>query len=350
MAKIDVVAFREQEERGFVTCRSHPMHDLLIWNYTPKTQYEHNWNDVTMQARGLITNLDGTVVARSFAKFFNLEEYQEAIPLEPFKITEKMDGSLGILYFIDNKPYIATRGSFTSEQAAKANDILYTKYGGITGLFKPSYTYLFEIIYPGNRIVVNYGGTEDLVLLAVIETETGEEYDIHNPDFVKLCRGIFPIVRHYDGIKDINELKKLEEPDKEGFVIRFESGLRLKCKFSEYVRLHRILTQCTARTIWELLRDNQSFDDLQEKVPDEFYNWVNTTRDTLQAQFENIEINAARIFMQVKDLPTRKEQAAIVCKHAYSAVVFSMLDGKPYADIIWKQLKPQAEKPFREEV
>lgn len=349
MTKINIDLFREQEELGLITCRKHPEVDLLIWNYTPKCQFERAWNEVTMQARGLITKPDGTIVARPFRKFKNIEEHEGPIPLEPFEVTEKMDGSLAIMYFIDNKPYIATRGSFISEQAIKANDILYNKYGGILGLFKPRYTYLFECLYPQNRIVVDYGDTEDLVLLAVIDTETGEEQDIHDPNFMKLCNGLFPIAKLYDGIKDINELKKLEEPNKEGFVIRFKSGLRLKCKFSEYVRLHKILTQCTARTIWELLRNNQSFDDLLEKVPDEFFQWVKTTRDTLQTQYSNIEIFTREIYTQVKDLPTRKEQAAIIVKHAYSAVVFSMLDGKPYADIIWKQLKPQAEKPFKED-
>ncbi len=348
MAKIDIDLFREQEELGFITCRKHPTHDLLIWNYTNHCQFERAWNKVTMQARGLITTPDGTIKARPFKKFFNIEEVQEAIPLEPFKVTEKMDGSLAIMHFIDNKPYMATRGSFISEQAVKANDILCNKYGGILGLFKPRYTYLFECLYPQNRIVVNYGDTEDLVLLAVIDTETGEEQDIHDPTLINMWP--FPVAKHYDGIKDINELKKLEEPNKEGFVIRFESGLRLKCKFSDYVRLHKILTQCTARTIWDLLRNNQKFDDLLEKVPDEFFNWVKTTKYALQTQYDTIEIHAKEIYAQVKDLPTRKEQAAIVCKHPHSAVVFSMLDGKPYADIIWKQLKPQAEKPFKENI
>jgi RNA ligase len=350
MATIDIEQFRERESQGLITCRTHPTADLLIWNYTPKCQFDRAWDEVTMQARGLITKPDGTIIARSFSKFFNLEEHQGQIPLELFTVTEKMDGSLGILYFIDGKPQIATRGSFTSEQAVKANDILYNKYGGITGLFKPSCTYLFEILYPDNRIVVDYGNTEDLVLLAIVDTKTGHEHDIHNPDFIQLCNGLFPIVKRYDGIKDISELRQLEEPNKEGFVIRFENGLRLKAKFSDYVRLHKLITQCTARTIWDLLRNNQPFDDLMEKVPDEFYTWVKNTRTTLQDQFDTIETDALKIFAQVHKLPTRKEQAAIVCKHAYSAVVFSMLDGKPYGDIIWKQLRPQAELPFREEV
>lgn len=350
MSKIDIDQFREHESQGLITCRSHPEFDLLIWNYTPKCQFDRAWNEVTLQSRGLITTPDGTIKARSFRKFFNIEEHQGPIPvthLRPFKITEKMDGSLGILYFWNGNPYIATRGSFTSEQALRGTKILYDKYSKFFPFFVSYCTYLFEIIYPSNRIVVDYGNKEDLILLAIIDTETGEEQDIHNPTWVNMWP--FPVVNHYDGIKYIHELKKLEEPNKEGFVIRFENGLRLKAKFSEYVRLHKLLTQCTARTIWELLRNNQSFDDLLQKVPDEFFQWVKTTRDTLQTQFNNIEIFAREIHTQVKDLPTRKEQAAIVVKHAYSAVVFSMLDGKDYADIIWKQLRPQAEKPFKED-
>lgn len=350
MAIIDIPVFREYEEQGLITCRSHPSADLLIWNYTPRCQFERAWDEVTIQARGLITKPDGVIVARPFHKFFNVEEYQGSIPLEPFTFTEKMDGSLGILYFIDGTPQIATRGSFVSDQAIRATKILYERYSDfIPFLVNTSYyTYLFEIIYPENRIVVNYGVIEDLVLLSVIHTDTGQEYDIHDVIWVETWP--FPVVKKYSGIKDVHELKKLEESNEEGFVIRFKSGLRLKVKFEEYKRLHRLLTQCTARTIWELLRDNQSFDDLLQKVPDEFYSWVQTTRRVLQTQFDNIETFAKEISTQVKDLPTRKEQATIVCKHAYSAVIFSMLDGKPYADIIWKQLKPQAEKPFKKDI
>jgi hypothetical protein len=86
-----------------------------------------------------------------------------------------------------------------------------------------------------------------------------------------------------------------------------------------------------------------------EQVPDEFYTWVQSTSDTLQTQFNAIEHSAMQVFDQVKDLPTRKEQAAIVRNHAHAAVIFSMLDRKPYADMIWKQLKPLAEKPFKED-
>lgn len=297
--KINIDLFRENEAQGLITCRKHPTHDLLIWNYTQHCQFERAWNEVTMQARGLITTPDGTIKARPFRKFKNIEEHEGPIPLEPFKVTEKLDGSLAIMYFIDNKPYMATRGSFTSKQAINANKILYNKYGGILGLFKPRYTYLFECLYPQNRIVVNYGDTEDLVLLSVIDTETGEEQDIHDPDFIKLCNGLFPIVKRHDGIKDINELKKLEEPNKEGFVIRFENGLRLKAKFSDYIRIHRIVFGTNARTVWEYLKEGRPLSVLLDCVPDDFTAWVKSVSKDLSDRYRTIHNKTQEIYKQI---------------------------------------------------
>ncbi|HLZ60101.1 MAG TPA: T4 RnlA family RNA ligase, partial [Ktedonosporobacter sp.] len=292
-----------------------------------------------------ITRADGTILAKSFPKFFNYGEREIEIPLEPFKVTEKQDGSLGVSYLIDNTPYIATRGSFTSDQAIKATQILREKYASFQ--FNPAYTYLFEIIYRENRVVVDYGNMEDLVLLAVINTETGEEYDIHDSSWVDSWP--FPVVKHYDGIKDIAQLREMERENAEGFVIRFASGLRLKIKHAEYLRLHSILTHVNARVIWELLRNKQPFDDLLQEVPDEFYAWVTATRENLLQQFAAIEAQCQAIVAPVRGISTRKEQAAIVGKERYSGIIFRMLDEKDYADSIWKLLRPEAERPFRDD-
>jgi RNA ligase len=345
MAQINIAALRENEQQGLITCRAHPVLDLLIWNYTTKCQYEHAWDEITLQARGLITTADGTIIGKSFNKFFNAEEHQEPLPLEPFTVTEKMDGSLIIATTYQNALIVATRGSFASEQAGKAREIIQKRYS--TFHFLPDFTYLFEVIYPQNRIVVDYGVMEDLVLLAMIHTETGAECDLQSPLLKNAWP--FPLVKHYDGITDFTELKALEQANHEGFVIRFESGLRVKIKIAEYVRLHRLLTQCTARTIWELLKTGQSFDAFLDRVPDEFYAWVKQIREGLEGQYRSIEASCKLMVEQVKDLPTRKEQAAIVTKHAYRSIVFSMLDNKNYGEAIWKLLYPEATRPFRQD-
>mgnify|MGYP001034226955 CR=1 FL=1 len=47
--------------------------------------------------------------------------------MEPFEVLKKMDGSLGILYWIGNMPYISTSGSFVSDQALAGTPILNKK-------------------------------------------------------------------------------------------------------------------------------------------------------------------------------------------------------------------------------
>ena len=340
--RVNIEVLQQLVKDGYLTARPHPTAELLIWNYTPRTQYEHYWTLETLLCRGLITRVDGTVVARAFEKFFNYEEITEPLPLEPFTVTEKMDGSLGILFTLDGTPQIATRGSFTSEQAIRANHILQERYNKFH--FQPDYTYLFEIVYPENRIVVDYGTQEDLILLAVIVTETGVELDIHSDPLKNTWP--FPLVKRFDGISDIAELRKVEQENAEGFVIRFESGLRVKMKFAEYVRLHHIITHVNARIIWDLLRTDQPLEPLLERVPDEFYTWVKRTREDLLQQFTTIETHARVVVDRVEHLPTRKEQAMVVTKEKYSGIVFAMLDKKNYQDMIWKLLYPEAARPF----
>lgn len=323
-------------QEGFVYKNKHPQADLYILNYTATTQYERMWNEVTKQCRGLIVDDQNRIVARPFPKFFNLSEHDDAeIPDLPFKIYDKLDGSLGILYFLNDTPFIATRGSFDSIQAQKANEILYSKYQDVFSKLNKSYTYLFEIIYPENRIVVNYGELEDLILIDIIETETGKNMPLEEIGF--------PLVKRYDQWESISEIKQLNIANKEGFVLKFDNGFRVKIKFEEYVRLHRIITQCSSIDIWECLQNDTSFEQFLNEVPDEFYNWVKATENSLRQQFISIENDCKAYF---KILETRKETAEYFLKHQHSSVLFNMLSGKDYASHIWKKIKPEFQKPF----
>lgn len=337
MSGVDVKQVGDYVGRGLITSRQHPTENLWILNYTPRVQYEHLWDDLTLQCRGLIVDIDGNIVQRPFRKFFNLEELNGSIPNEPFEVYEKLDGSLGILYFVDGEPFIATRGSFDSEQAHKATEILRGRYS--SALFDPALTYLFEVIYPSNRIVVDYGDREDVVFLAAIRTEDGVE--IH-PDNIDLP---VPRAKRYDGIRDLAEIRKYENDREEGFVIRFRSGMRAKAKFSEYKRLHKILTQCSNKSIWESLKDGKPLDEILEHVPDEFYEWVRRTKSDLTDQYLAIEETALRAF---RDYGDRKENALYYqTTGVHPSILFSMLDKKPYDQIIWKMIRPKFSKPFR---
>jgi tRNA splicing ligase len=334
----------------YIKVNKHPSADLFIYNYTATAQYEQVWNEWTLACRGLIMDADFNVIARPFPKFFNLEEYnspltprggilEEIPPLGvrglPFEVYEKLDGSLGILYYIDNQACIASRGSFVSEQAIAATELLQTKYADSIPLLDKTKTYLFEIIYPENRIVVHYGDERKLVLLAIIDTASGDEFPLEDIGF--------EIVKKYDGLNDLYKLKALEEDNKEGFVVKFKSGFRLKVKFEEYQRIHKIVTQISNVSIWEYVKEGKDLTPILEKVPDEFYAWVKATHAKLLADYAEIEAQAKSEF---KVLENRKETAFyfLTCQHP--TILFKMLDSQDYSPIIWKLLKPVFQKPF----
>jgi len=387
---------------GLLHKQTHPTLDLTIWNYSPKVQYERLWDDITIQCRGLVTNSKGVIVARPFKKFFNYEEHKpEDIPNENYVVYEKMDGSLGILFYYeeeltderryniwfnnnyetgmerffnpndlpdyDNSYYeptpktkgewiFATRGSFTSPQSNKGKEILDNKYD--IGSLRKDNTYLFEIIYPENRIVVDYKGEEKLVLLGAFHTESGME--IPDSSLFFMQEGGWELVTVYKTWGETYDLLKEEiSKDKEGYVIRFKSGFRMKIKGDEYVRLHKIITNISNRDIWEYLKDNRPFDELLEKVPDEFNEWVKTTvRDLKYACFQLREtsgkLHDGFRYGKYNDRdpePSKKEFAEFVMKQdkILSPILFSMWDknNSKVDEIIWNLVKPKHEKPFK---
>lgn len=336
MNSLNLILLQQMIDDGYVSVQEHPNADLCIYNYTAKAQYEKVWNEITMQCRGLILNSRQEIIARPFKKFFNLGE-ENSLPLNQnsFEVFEKMDGSLGILYWNNEIPHIATRGSFESQRAVKATEILHSTYKNIHAGLNKAYTYLFEIIYPENRIVLDYGAMEDLILLAVIDTQTGMDIALHDIGT--------PVVKKYHGIQDIHLLRTLEERNKEGFVIKYENGYRIKVKFEEYIRIHRIVTQVSTLTVWEFLMNDLSFDELLDRVPDEFYEWIKHTIEQLQLQFNQIEDQCKLDF---KQFDTRKETALYFMTCQYPSVLFYMLNQKNYHNMIWKMIRPAYSKPF----
>ena len=347
--EIDIRDFKKHEAERLITCRQHPTDDLLIWNYTPRCVYENIWDETTMMARGLITSLDGAIVARPFRKFFSLEQLEQLnikIPPSPFAVYDKMDGSLCISYPESWTKFglfkLATRGSFESEQAAWANEIVRRKYSEVE-LDTHHFTYLFELIDPRNRIVVDYGKVSDLVLLAIVETATGQERDIDDADLP------FPRPKKY-GFQKLDEIVDAEQDDeREGFVLKFQTNERVKFKFAEYKRLHKLLTQVSTKSIWESLRDGKPLDEILERVPDEFYTFVKTTKANLEKEFGRLEQQIQKCYAEIEKLPTRKDKAEYILTNYRNtaSAVFSLIDGKQYANILWKMIKPKFSKAFK---
>ena len=351
LLKVDWNILNNYINESLIVANKHPEYDIWILNYSPKAQSKKFWDVYTMSCRGMVIDADGNILARPFQKFKNFQEYEagEIDLTQPFEIYEKMDGSLIIVFYYKLRMewIVASRGSFISEQSIEAKKMIGLK----TAKLNENCTYLFEAIYPENRIVVDYGDKRELVLLTNLITATGEE--IPHATLVKLYSDLFSVVRLYDfNIKNIRDLKELEETEnKEGYVFRAPDGFRFKWKFSEYVRLHAILTNVSNLVVWEHMRDNYEFDELLDRVPDEFYNWLKRTAAKLQADFNEIERQALLEFVRiyhVNEITERRKFAEQAKLSKHVSILFKLYDRRPYAKIIWKQVRPVYSKPFKD--
>lgn len=202
---LDITLLREDINSRHILRRDHPNLPLSILNYSNSCMFEDYWSPAVQVCRGLVIELgehqpiseDCEIVARPFHKFFNLNhvsqpDYWEGnLPSIQPTVTEKVDGWFGILWRYNcefpfsmvpnwddkNKCHwgIASRGSFESVGANYASGRLgkLIKYGAIDE-FPKGYTPIFEIICRETKVVVDYP-FEGLVLLALINNETGEE-------------------------------------------------------------------------------------------------------------------------------------------------------------------------------
>jgi len=350
LEKIDWKVLNEYIEQSLIVANKHPEYDIWILNYSPKAQSKKFWDEYTMSCRGMVIDAEGNILARPFQKFKNYEEHDPSeIDLSrPFQIYEKMDGSLIIVFYYEARMQwiVASRGSFISEQSIEATKMIGLK----TEKLNTNCTYLFECIYPENRIVVDYGETRELVLLANIITSTGEE--LPHDEVLRLYSHYFTVVKVFAfDIKNKNDLMLLEEVDnKEGYVFR-DGNFRFKWKFDEYVRLHSILTNVSNLVVWEHMRDNYEFDELLDRVPDEFYDWLKRTAKKIQDDFNEIERKALLEFVRIYHINEINERAGfaeIAKMSEHRAILFKLFDKRPYADIIWKRIRPVYSKPFKD--
>lgn len=246
-------------DKGLITRQTHPTLPLHIYNYTHKTMIDRAWDEVTMWCRGLITTINGDgkefVISTPFRKFFNLDEHEisstESLQSgfrtfgNRLQLIEKLDGSLGVGWRYvgqDGRAYygVATRDSFTSPQAEWATKVFNDHQKKFGYRFPLNWTPMFEIIYPENRIVVEYPYS-GLVGLGLLSPQ-GNDMSLND------CRHYFRqmgfrTARIFSRMT-LEEAKTHNQKNFEGFIATIYSleaddvAFRAKIKCPDYCRLH----------------------------------------------------------------------------------------------------------------
>lgn len=338
---------------GIVVKQEHPTLPLIIWNYTDKVQYDRLWDETLLYCRGLITDTRGNIIVKPFSKFFNFEEIEDK-SIIPWKdsyvlVQEKIDGSLGILFNYNRQWIMSTRGSFVSDQAKRGMEIVMEQCN--ISKLDPNFNYLVEIVYPENRIVVEYG-EQFVTFLSIFNHEKELSWN-ESKIFLNLL-GINQkhIVDTIKLIKvdeqTIYDLKSQNLKNKEGYVFRFyPSNFRMKIKFEDYVNLHKTLSHLSTTLIWESLKDDKDIVTMLKDVPDEIFAHVADYAATLTNEFDKTARLVEDIFKELsKDIKDRKEFAIKVntLPKRYHGILFKLFDNKTYDELIWKLIKPEFKK------
>lgn len=307
--------------------------DLILFDYLQSAQYANNWNWFESVSRGLILNaVTGEVVARPFDKFFNWGERTTDAAL--VEATEKMDGSLGILYRVDGEYRISTRGSFVSEQALWATHEL-RKYD--LSALPENLTLLFEIIYPENRIVVDYNGYSGLVLIGIRDRFTGMDYHYPALDTANELLGFkAPKFYPFDTIQEALALAQEIDANQEGWVLRFDDGSRFKVKGDQYKIAHKLMTGINFNRVLEATASG-GLDAMLEGVPDELLVTIREYQQFIADTTTNILDDVAS-WMSQAPRGSRKEFALWVkanCPHMMP-YMFAALDEHDLLPKIYK--------------
>lgn len=326
---------------GNVNAQRHPTLPLTIFKYTKPCVYAGNWNDITLKCRGIVLDDDGTIVINPMPKFFNHFEVRGAETLAKnrgvhYVVTDKLDGSLINAARYKDELIVCSSGSFISSQATNARKII--EDTGLDAKILDGLTYSFEYIAPTNRIVLNYGDKVSLDLLSIRETATGEDaqYSLIND-------GLLDIFQDITIEEILAELPRADFINKEGFIVTFANGDRVKYKYDEYMRLHKIVSGVNEKFVWECLRDNIDINTVLDNVPDELYDFIDATREFLLTQFSELYEGAQKALDAVKVFETRKEKALHLKEFFPKEMkyVFALLDNRDVAPLIWKDIEPE---------
>jgi RNA ligase len=248
---------------------------LVGFKYSRQTVYDGAWDEITLQCRGIVFDKStGDIIAHPFNKFFNYEEIYDVTTddgymrltklgetltklgheFEPritknFRAMDKLDGSLGILFYYEDKWIIKTGGSFNSDQAKWAQK-WFDKNIAPDRLehLNEGWDYCFEIISKDDPHVCHYD-YEGLVLLGFFDENhvEGEMIDVVELAYKLGVR--YSEASQFSSYEDMVKTARDLDVDHEGFVVTFESGFKVKVKGLEYLSKFHMISGITKKDI-----------------------------------------------------------------------------------------------------
>jgi RNA ligase len=211
---------------------------------------------------------------------------------------------------------------------------------------------LVEIIYPQNRVVLDYAGLDDLVLIGAV-TPAGVTIPPAAAAAVSGWPGL--VTKTMDAFTFAEALALPPRENAEGIVVQdVVHGHMVKIKQADYVALHKIVTGLTARKVWKHVITQRPLEEFLAPLPDEFHGWVRETAWSIE-QFVALEHGRllAAYYTVIDRMPwavgetdtelAREERrlfAAAVAEHPDRWAMFQLLDGRDLTPELYKRAEP----------
>ena len=283
--------------------------DLMLLKYN-KCIYNTGWFNFALQSRGVVLDKNTLeIVGYPFDKFFNINErpeYREDEVLRHLKnatkvsLTDKKDGTLISVFNHNNKTYITTNGSLDNEYINWAWKLFNEKYKDFIENVPDNYTFIFEMIIPESKVVIDYGNMRKLFLIGIREMKNYRFLSYEKmTDFAK--NNNLDITEE-DDFSDIKTLIKksnsLREANKEGWVLRItepNEDYFVKIKLAEYFELHRMVSRISFKRVYNLYVTGnlESYMEIAtEDIKNDIASLIEEI-DIIREKYFNYEINRA---------------------------------------------------------
>ena len=220
------------------------------YNFTREAFWDSKWNDLTTTARGLfIDNETNGIVARSYPKFFAIEERPETQMRNldktlqfPVKIFRKENGYLGIVSMRKGELYVCSKSTNKGDYAGWFKELLLKSVNDINGLKKylseHNVSMIFEVIDTHHDPHIIHYLTDEIYLLDIVKNDFTDTFLSY--DEVVDVASYFGL-EHKHWICDVHSMQQLDDVMKEvndwnieGFVAVDSKGFMFKYKTPYY--------------------------------------------------------------------------------------------------------------------
>lgn len=314
-------------DSGLIKRQKHKNFPLYIYSYSNECQYTGSWDEYTLIARGLILDKLGNIVAKPFPKFFNYgESCRPDIPKNmPHTVYEKVDGSLGINFFYNETRYWATRGSFDNEYVDFASNFSCD--------YSKNYTVMAEICMPIDLDGMRRAIPHEPGLYLLGGSDLYSKKDLDPRKLLSDWRYFNPEI--FD--TDIEQL--IENSDDvtgtEGWVVRFDNGLRIKVKTIWYLKMFWVLSHLEDN-LKEKLLTGLSKKEILQSLPEELRQDATDLIDKIQGYVQNKRISVEIEFANLEK-GNRKDFALSVKDSPNRPYLFKMLDNRDINTMLLKE-------------